>query len=114
MRINKLVRVSRRVSRVSIRQNTGGTLPKSVQRGTVKYLPFMFESIQSGSVDLKSFENATIEVIMCDILTVSLNVAIVLCNNEIKNMSRDDSSVINPKGEKNDGLCGSPVRTADN
>ena len=99
MRVNKLVRISRRVSRVSIRQSTGGSLPKSVQRGTVKYLPFMFESIQSGSVDLKSFENATIEVIMCDILTVGLNVALVLWNNEIKNMSKRESSDDNPSSK---------------
>lgn len=96
MRMNRLVRVTRRVSRVSIRQNTGGSLPKSVQRGTVKYLPFMFESIQSGSVDLKSFENATIEVIMCDVLAVGLNVALVLWNNELKNMSKRESSDDSP------------------
>ena len=97
MKANKLIRVSRRVSRVSIQQNTGGSLPKSVQRGTVKYLPFMFESIQSGSVDLKSFENATMEVIMCDILTVGLNVALVLWNNEIKRMSRINLNEVGPQ-----------------
>jgi hypothetical protein len=87
MKVNKIVRVSRLVSRISVRQNLGGSFPKTVQRGTVKYLPFMFESIQSGSVDLKSFENATAEVIMCDVITVGLNIALVLWNNEIKNMS---------------------------
>ena len=97
MKANRLIRVSKRVSRISLRQNIGGNLPKTVQRGTVKYLPFMFESIQSGSVDLKSFENATVEVITCDVLAVGLNVALVLWNSEIKKMSQKESSSDEPQ-----------------
>lgn len=88
----KIVRATRRTTRISIKHNMGGTLPKTVQRGTVKYLPFMFDSIQSGSVDLKSFENATAEVIICDIILVGLNIATVLWNIQVKNMSQSKSS----------------------
>jgi len=92
MTIKKIVRVSRVVSRISVKRTISKSFPKTVQRGTVKYLPFMFESIQSGSVDLKSLENATVEVILCDVITVGLSVALVLWNNELKKMSKNDSS----------------------
>lgn len=84
MKVSKLVQVSRRVSRVCIKHNTGGSLSKTIQRSTVKYAPFIMESIQSGSVDVKTFENTTAELVACDILIVAINIAVVLCRKEFK------------------------------
>lgn len=58
-----------------------GTRPPAV---TQKCLPFFYESFQHGYMDLKSLENATIEMIACDVVSVGLCVAYVL----IKNMSK--------------------------
>ena len=97
MNTNRFARVSRRVSHIAIKHSTGRTLSKTIQRGTVKYVPFIYESIHCGHMDIKSFENATLEVIMCDVLTVGLNISIVLWNTEMKNMSKNILNEFGPQ-----------------
>ena len=85
----KVMRAARRVSRLYM-NHTNKSMPRTIQRGTVKYLPFVFQTTQTGNIDLKSFENATIELIMYDVTVISLNIALVMWN--LKNMSKNDSS----------------------
>ena len=78
-----------------------------------KCIPILYETAHTGYFDSRTIENATIEMVSCDVICVGISVASILIRTETKNMSRDDSGVINPKGEKDEGLRGSPVRTAD-
>ena len=62
----KVIRVSNRITRLSLKQNTG---KRVIQKGTVKYLPFVYQTVSTGApIDLKSIENATIEVIAFDVV----------------------------------------------
>jgi hypothetical protein len=82
----KVVRVSNRITRLSIKNNTG---KRTIQKSTVKYLPFVYQTVSTGApIDLKSIENATIEVIAFDVACVSLNIVYVLLSSEIKSMSK--------------------------
>lgn len=83
----KIVRVARRVTRISSR-NVNNSFPRFIQRSTVKYLPFLYQTVENGYVDLKSFENATVEIMLVDITTVGLNIFLVLWNDSIKNLSK--------------------------
>jgi hypothetical protein len=90
----KVFRATNKITRLSIKQNTG---KKVIQKSTVKYLPFVYQSVSTGAtIDLKSIENATIEVIAFDVACVSLNIAYVLMNSELKSMSKQESSSSEP------------------
>lgn len=90
----KLARLSKRVTRLSyscwFNKPSPTRVSKTVQRGTMKYLPFIIESIQTNNIDIKSFENATVDVIEIEALTLMMNIAIVLVRQELKNMSKKD------------------------
>jgi hypothetical protein len=83
MSFGKVVRTSHRVAKIALRP-TNRSLPRTVQRGTVKYLPFVYHTVQTGNLDLKSIENASLEIFLYDVSLVSLNVALVLLRSEFK------------------------------
>ena len=96
----KVIRVSNRITRLSLKHNTG---KRTIQKGTVKYLPFVYQTVSTGApIDLKSIENATIEVIAFDVACVSLNIAYVLFNSELKSVSKQQPSTSSPDDKKND------------
>ena len=88
----KLARVSRRVTKLSYSCWFGNSSPtrvsKTVQRGTMKYLPFIVQTFQTQYIDLKSIESATLDVLEIEALTLILNIAIVMVRQEIKTCLR--------------------------
>lgn len=100
----KLARVSRRVTKLSYSCWFGKPSPtrvsKTIQRGTMKYLPFIIQTVQTQYIDLKSVENATIDVIEIEAITLMLNIAAVMIKQELKNLSRNDSGDDVPKNSK--------------
>lgn len=90
------MRVSRRVTKLSyscwFRKSSPTRVSKTIQRGTMKYLPFIVQTVQTQYVDLKSVENATIDILEIEALTLILNIAVVMVNQELKNMSKNKSS----------------------
>ena len=89
--ITKLARVSRRVTKVSYSCWFGNKSPsrvsKTIQRGTMKYLPFIVQAIHTHYIDIKSVEDATLEVIGIEALTLIMNISLVMIRQELKNMS---------------------------
>ena len=111
IRHNRVVSVARKVTRLSIKHNTG---KRTIQKGTVKYLPFVYETVYTGHpIDLKSIENATIEVIAFDVVCVSLNIAYILLSSELKSMSKRQPSTYSPEDKKNGGPDEDLLRTGD-
>lgn len=96
----RVVRVTRRITKLSLRH--GIKTPAVTQ----KCLPFFYEGLQHGSIDLKSIENAAVEMVVCDVAAVGLCVAYVL----IKNMSRNNSGFDPTQDKKNDGPEPAPPR----
>jgi hypothetical protein len=68
---------------MSIKYNTKtkNILPKCV--------PILYETIQTGYIDSKTIENATLEMITCDVICVGIAVASVLIRNETKKSIKD-------------------------
>ena len=79
LRHNRVFRVTQKVTRLSLKHST--RKPTVTQ----KCLPFVYESFQNGSLDLKSFEHAAVEMIICDILSVSVCVGYILIKSMYKN-----------------------------
>lgn len=95
--ITKLARVSRRVTKLSYscwttKKPRSARVSKTIQRGTMKYLPFIVQTIQTQQVDIRSVENATFEILGLEVLTLMIHIAVVLCRQELKNMSKTESS----------------------
>lgn len=90
---NRVIRISNRVTRLSLKRTT---IRKTLLHGTTKYLPFIYDTVQSGTVNIKSFENATIQIVSCDAICILFTITAILVKIETKNMFQSNSRIDKP------------------
>tara|TARA_B110000858_G_scaffold196803_1_gene256522 strand:- start:2055 stop:2300 length:246 start_codon:yes stop_codon:yes gene_type:complete len=67
-----------------------------------KCIPILYETAHTGYFDSKTIENATIEMISCDVICVGISVASILIRTETKNMSQIKSRSDCPQCKKDE------------
>jgi hypothetical protein len=89
--MNKLVRVSRKVTVRHFRQ------PLTKKFVTLKYVPSVVETVVTRNVDIQTVEHFARDVVLVEGITLAVKIAIVMFNLESKKYMYEDVPGSNPR-----------------